>query len=395
MHAHSKFKRTTVVAAVLTVMMLASGGIAAASVGANAKTKPAPAPITFKKPLSITVAEPFVGFPPTCCQEDYAGSQLGFYRKLKLDVNFTQLAGSALPIQALIGGRVDIATAYITAGLAADLAGAHLVYIGAILNGNYTREIQAKVNPLYIGTVYAASKDVNSIKDLAGKTVGIATGTNSSDPNYLLISALLNANGLSPSSVTWAVVGTQSLRTAALLSGRINFTNITYDSLGTIQTSTCCHLITIAPPSTAWQGWAGATGWWVNASELQDPQKLAAIERFVIGSIEGSRAITNTKSSFEKLSTYYDPTFGQQPQTDQSFAWNIQRQSYCPNGCMNLTDMQGWLTQDYMKLINPSAGNLSLHTFVNAGPVSYALKKLGTVDKSTVSDPPQLKFPTS
>ena len=96
----------------------------------------------------------------------YAASDQGFFKKYGLDVQISQVSGTA-QVPAMTAGELQIGTPGGQELVSADLGGASLVMIA--VTSNY---------PLF--SIYGA-KGVNDIKDLSGKAVAVTTAGSSTD----------------------------------------------------------------------------------------------------------------------------------------------------------------------------------------------------------------------
>jgi hypothetical protein len=335
------------------------------------------------KPLSLTVALPWQPPAPLCCMMEEAAQNAGLFAKEKLTVNFVHQVGSALPIQTLVAGRADLTGAAAPAGIAAYTNGASDVrYIGGVLNSNYELT--------NIGFLFAGTKGITKPANLRGKRIGLAASASPSDPGYVEISGLLAEAGLSPADVNWVVIGNQGLRDSALLAGRIDFTTISIADVPTIESNGNYHVLDLKPGSSQFQGWQGCECWWTTTSVLSDPDKAEAIQRYMAATLQMSRELISSESTFVRYATEFDPSFADETAAQQRFAWSFQREQYQPNGCFNLTEMQQYLTQYYLKSVDPGAkGKLSKVTqFASSKMIKAVLGKIG-VDKSMRWDPPQ------
>ena len=118
----------------------------------------------------------------------YVAQNEGLFTKTGLHVRIKKIASSKAVIAAQLNGQVDIS------------AGSYVGYIAAQAAGARFR-ILAEASTLRPDTrtlVVTAKTDITTIADLAGKKIGV-NGTNSI--GTLLISALLQENGISPKKV--------------------------------------------------------------------------------------------------------------------------------------------------------------------------------------------------
>ncbi|MET4780205.1 aliphatic sulfonate ABC transporter substrate-binding protein [Glaciihabitans sp. UYNi722] len=104
----------------------------------------------------------------------------------KVKVNWIQSAGSSAANQALLAGAVDVGS---TAGSAALLARS---------NGSPIKTIDVYSQPDWSALLVPADSSITSVKDLAGKSVAAAKGT---DPYFFLLQSLAKA-GVPLSAVT-------------------------------------------------------------------------------------------------------------------------------------------------------------------------------------------------
>jgi ABC-type nitrate/sulfonate/bicarbonate transport system substrate-binding protein len=335
------------------------------------------------QPLSLTVALPWQAPAPLCCMMEEAAQEAGLFAKQKLTVTFIHQTGSALPIETLVAGRTDLAGAAAAAGIGAYANGASDIrFIGGVLNSNYQLT--------NIGFLFAGSKSVSKPADLKGKTIGLAESASPADPGYVEITALLAEAGLSPSDVKWAIIGNQPLRDTALLAGRIDFTTISILDVPTIEANPGYHVLDLRPGSAQFQGWQGCECWFTTASVLSDPAKAQAIQRYMTATLQMIRLLISSEPAFVRYATKFDPAFANESPAQQRFAWSFQRQQYQANGDFNLKEMQQYLTQYYLKSVNPDARGTvtSVTQFTSGKIIKSVLAQIG-VDNSVRWDPPQ------
>lgn len=365
----------TLVALITLAAIAACGGSSPATTGSGANK-------TYN--LNVVVAWPSA--PPICCMMDQAAGDLGYYKKQHLNVTFTGVAGSALAVQTLVAGRADVSSGTaVAAGIGAYVAGTtDIRYIGGELNSN------PQINKLK--WLFAGTKNINKPADLKGKNIGVSAGANPTDPGYVEIHELLNSVGLKDNDVNWVVAGAGGARIQALVAGRIDFTqDVTPELSYMVQSAPNLQLIWFDPVG-AQPGWNGCACWFAMASTYQDPDKKEAIQRYVNGTLQMIRDLSEKPDIFQKAMALY---VDMKPQTADSIKttydyWRVQYQN---NGCMNLTDMSTWFTSTYLTMVNPAVkGKVTLKQVVDPQFVVSALKTLGA-DKNAYWDPPQLTFP--
>src|SRR5215470_5018754 len=127
-----------------------------------------------------------------CYLPTVLAKQLGEYEKAGLNVDLVDLKGGSDALKAVLGGSADVVSGYFD----------HCVNLAA-----KKQELQAfVVYDRYPGLVLVVApghtKEINSIKDLAGKKVGVSAPGSSTD---FFLKFLLKKNGLDPTSA--AVIG--------------------------------------------------------------------------------------------------------------------------------------------------------------------------------------------
>src|SRR5499427_3741924 len=135
--------------------------------------------------------------------------QLGEYEKAGLAVELVDLKGGSDALKAVLGGSADVVSGYFD----------HCVNLAA-----KKQELQSfVVYDRYPGLVLVVSPkhtgEVNSIKDLAGKKVGVSAPGSSTD---FFLKFLLKKNGLDPASAAVIGVGLGATAVAAMEQGQID-----------------------------------------------------------------------------------------------------------------------------------------------------------------------------
>jgi NitT/TauT family transport system substrate-binding protein len=135
--------------------------------------------------------------------------QLGEYEKAGLAVELVDLKGGSDALKAVLGGSADVVSGYFD----------HCVNLAA-----KRQELQAfVVYDRYPGLVLVVSPkhtgEISSIKDLAGKKVGVSAPGSSTD---FFLKYLLKKNGLDPTSASVISVGLGATAVAAMEQGQID-----------------------------------------------------------------------------------------------------------------------------------------------------------------------------
>ncbi|UGY16406.1 ABC transporter substrate-binding protein [Bradyrhizobium septentrionale] len=144
-----------------------------------------------------------------CYLPTVLAKQLGEYDKAGLAVELVDLKGGSDALKAVLGGSADVVSGYFD----------HCVNIAA-----KKQEMQAfVVYDRYPGLVLVVSPkhtaEINSIKDLAGKKVGVSAPGSSTD---FFLKYLLKKNGLDPAGTAVIGVGLGATAVAAMEQGQID-----------------------------------------------------------------------------------------------------------------------------------------------------------------------------
>jgi NitT/TauT family transport system substrate-binding protein len=144
-----------------------------------------------------------------CYLPTVLAKQLGEYDKAGLAVELVDLKGGSDALRAVLGGSADVVSGYFD----------HCVNLAA-----KKQELQAfVVYDRYPGLVLVVSPmhtgEIKSIKDLAGKKIGVSAPGSSTD---FFLKYLLKKNGLDPASASVIGVGLAATAVAAMEQGQID-----------------------------------------------------------------------------------------------------------------------------------------------------------------------------
>ncbi|HEY8695380.1 MAG TPA: ABC transporter substrate-binding protein [Chloroflexota bacterium] len=180
--------------ALVAVLLSVCGGATLAPSSTPSKPSPPPQTVTVATPSKSLSQLPL-----------YVAIQRGFFKELGLDVQLKEMAPPA-QVAAVAAGEVDYTTA-----------------IGS--------SVQAAARGLPVKTVLAlagkpqhvlvASKSITSVKQLAGKTVGISARGSTTERELQVV---LGQNGLTEQSVQILALGDSANTVAAMQAGRIDAT---------------------------------------------------------------------------------------------------------------------------------------------------------------------------
>jgi NitT/TauT family transport system substrate-binding protein len=144
-----------------------------------------------------------------CYLPTVLAKQLGEFEKAGLAVEIVDLKGGSDALRAVLGGSADVVSGYFD----------HCVNLAA-----KKQELQAfVVYDRYPGLVLVVSPlhtgEITSVKDLAGKKVGVSAPGSSTD---FFLKYLLKKNGLDPTSASVIGVGLGATAVAAMEQGQID-----------------------------------------------------------------------------------------------------------------------------------------------------------------------------
>ena len=143
-----------------------------------------------------------------CYLPTVLAKQLGEYDKAGVEVELIDFKGGSQALQAVIGGSADVVSGYYD----------HCVNLAA--KGQSLQSFV--IYDRYPGMVLAVSpeaKDIKSIKDLAGKAVGVSAPGSSTD---FFLKYLLARNGMDPNSTSVVGIGLAATAVAAMEHGKVN-----------------------------------------------------------------------------------------------------------------------------------------------------------------------------
>jgi NitT/TauT family transport system substrate-binding protein len=159
-----------------------------------------------------------------CYLPTVLANQLGEYDKAGLKVDLVDLKGGSDALKAVLGGSADVVSGYFD----------HCVNLAA-----KKQELQSfVVYDRYPGEVLVVSPthtaEIKSIKDLAGKKVGVSAPGSSTD---FFLKFLLKKNGIDPASVAVIGVGLGATAVAAMEQGQIDAAVMLDPSVTVLQAS--------------------------------------------------------------------------------------------------------------------------------------------------------------
>src|SRR5246127_740508 len=144
-----------------------------------------------------------------CYLPTVLAKQLAEYDRAGLAVELVDLKGGSDALKAVLGGSADVVSGYFDHCV--NLAAKKQELVSFVVYDRYPGEVLV-VSP-------AHTNDIKSIKDLAGKKVGVSAPGSSTD---FFLKYLLKKNGLDPTSVAVIGVGLGATAVAAMEQGQID-----------------------------------------------------------------------------------------------------------------------------------------------------------------------------
>ena len=135
--------------------------------------------------------------------------QLGEFERAGLAVELVDLKGGSDALRAVLGGSADVVSGYFDHCI--NLAAKKQELVAFVVYDRYPGEVLV-VSPAHSG-------EIKSIKDLAGKKVGVTAPGSSTD---FFLKYLLRKNGLDPSGTSVIGVGVGATAIAAMEQGQID-----------------------------------------------------------------------------------------------------------------------------------------------------------------------------
>jgi NitT/TauT family transport system substrate-binding protein len=149
------------------------------------------------------------GAPCLCYLPTMLAEQLGEYKKAGLDVEVVDFKGGSQSLTAVIGGSADVVSGYFDHCV--NLAAKNQSLVSFVVYDRYPG-FALVVSPKH-------TSEINSIKDLAGKKIGVSAPGSSTD---FFLKYILSKNGVDPASIGVIGVGLGATSVAAMEQGTID-----------------------------------------------------------------------------------------------------------------------------------------------------------------------------
>lgn len=144
-----------------------------------------------------------------CYLPTVLAKQLGEYDKAGLSVELVDLKGGSDALKAVLGGSADVVSGYFD----------HCVNLAAKKQELQSFVVYDRYPGLVLVVAPSHNKEINSIKDLAGKKVGVSAPGSSTD---FFLKYMLKKNGVDPTSTAVIGVGLGATAVAAMEQGQID-----------------------------------------------------------------------------------------------------------------------------------------------------------------------------
>src|SRR4051794_7063023 len=144
-----------------------------------------------------------------CYLPTVLAKQLGEYEKAGLAVELVDLKGGSDALKAVLGGSADVVSGYFD----------HCVNLAAKKQELVSFVVYDRYPGLVLVVSPSHASEIKSIKDLAGKKVGVSAPGSSTD---FFLKFLLKKNGLDPTSAAVIGVGLGATAVAAMEQGQID-----------------------------------------------------------------------------------------------------------------------------------------------------------------------------
>jgi len=144
-----------------------------------------------------------------CYLPTVLAEQLGEYKKVGLDIELINFKGGSQALTAVIGGSADVVSGYYD----------HCVNLAAKNQNLQAFVVYDRYPGLVLGVSPRHATEINGVKDLAGKKVGVSAPGSSTD---FFLKYLLAKNGMSADSAAVIGIGLDATAVAAMEQGTVD-----------------------------------------------------------------------------------------------------------------------------------------------------------------------------
>jgi NitT/TauT family transport system substrate-binding protein len=138
-----------------------------------------------------------------CYMPTVLANELGMYKESGVEVELINFKGGSTALTAVLGGSADVVSGYFD----------HTVNIAAKHKSMRSMVVYDDLPGLVLVVAPGSTNDIKSVKDLAGKKVGVSAPGSSTD---FFLKYLLRKNGVDPNKVPVIGVGLDSTAVAAM-----------------------------------------------------------------------------------------------------------------------------------------------------------------------------------
>lgn len=209
----------------------------------------------------------------------YFGIERGWFADQGINLEITNLTSDVTAMQGLAAGEFDFISLNLLGEIALIAGGAPLKVLGS--------------NAAGLNQITAATKDITSPTQLAGKTIGHSGPGSLPD---IVIDLILDKYGVDPARVTKTNAGATPARLAALLENKIDAAQLTLDDVPRLQTENKVNIISINAedlPDYVTSGLA------VSEKSLSD--RKDQVEALVLATTKSVRALYDQRDPVVKL----------------------------------------------------------------------------------------------
>jgi NitT/TauT family transport system substrate-binding protein len=144
-----------------------------------------------------------------CYLPTVLAEQLGEYKKAGVEIELVNFKGGSQALTAVIGGSADVVSGYYD----------HCVNLAAKNQNLQAFVVYDRYPGLVLGVSPRRTNEINSVKDLAGKKVGVSAPGSSTD---FFLKYLLTKNGVSADSAAVIGIGLDATAVAAMEQGTVD-----------------------------------------------------------------------------------------------------------------------------------------------------------------------------
>ncbi|HKD29895.1 MAG TPA: ABC transporter substrate-binding protein [Xanthobacteraceae bacterium] len=144
-----------------------------------------------------------------CYLPTVLAEQLGEYKKAGVEIELVNFKGGSQALTAVIGGSADVVSGYYD----------HCVNLAAKNQNLQAFVVYDRYPGLVLGVSPRHTAEINSLRDLAGKKVGVSAPGSSTD---FFLKFLLAKNGVAPDSVAVIGIGLDATAVAAMEQGTVD-----------------------------------------------------------------------------------------------------------------------------------------------------------------------------